>query len=134
MTDVDVPLLRKAVEWAEAEAAKPAEECGWYQASYVMPVRHGDGSPVAFFGEDDSMILKSEEINGCGTAFCIAGWVYWQATGAIVLDSLGRAPDVDTFARKALGITSAQASDLFSGCNSIDRVRSVAEEIAGERL
>ena len=30
MTDVNIPLLRKAVEWVEEQAARPAIDRQWY--------------------------------------------------------------------------------------------------------
>ena len=60
MTDrqVNIPLLRKAVEWAEAEAAKPPELCEWEQGFWWVP----PGSEVR---ED---LARADE---CGTCFVL---------------------------------------------------------------
>jgi hypothetical protein len=105
-SEVNIPLLRKAVEWAEAEAAKP-EGGLWDQSWYIT---------------DD---------NACGTSYCIAGWVNVQ-NGAEGYDQI-----TDTSAAaESLGIPVWRGEDghLFDGGNSIEDVRRIAEEIAGERL
>lgn len=124
---VNVPLLRKAVEWAEAEAAKPWDQCLWYQGDWVAP----EGE-VARYGE-----VK------CGTAYCIAGYAAMLTLGkgesfdecGGIVDAKGR--DVEHAserARRELGIDTWEAERLFSAGNDIDRVRYLAEEIAGEPL
>lgn len=116
MPDVNIPLLRKAVEWAEAEAAKPSAECHWYQGDYVTP-----------------MVQLGRST--CGTAYCIAGYI-GQALDeryAHEWDPAGL-PRVDVFAQGALGLRSEEANDLFGGNNTIEDVRRIAEDIAGERL
>lgn len=123
----NVPLLRKAVEWVEAQDAleRLGEDSEWYQGSWIT----------------------TDWSNGqaCGTAYCVAGHV-----GAF-LDERFRDADwaelkgeadgdhvdyvhVSNFAQHALGLNDAQASDLFSATNSAARVRAVAERIAGEAL
>jgi hypothetical protein len=114
MTEVNIPLLRKAVEWAEAEAAKPRAECQWYQRFWV--------TPAVCVGRD------------CGTCFCIAGYV-GQALDARYAD--GDWVDdvhVSEFACEALGLDGGAMELLFCGVNTIKDVRRIAEEIAGERL
>ncbi len=111
---VNIPLLRKAVEWAEAEAEKPPALCEWEQTVYVLP-------PERF-----ELYGRSPE---CGTCYCIAGYIAAQADGPVV--------DEDTAGNRAqelLGISDFQSDLLFDGCNNIEDVRRIAEQIAGEPL
>jgi hypothetical protein len=124
---VNIPLLRKAVEWAEAEAAKPEREREWDQGYWVtLPVMR-----AAELGLDEAQ---------CGTVYCIAGWTCHAAGEDFKRDSdtlLSRtAEDVHISDRAAelLGIDRLAASALFNGGNTIEDVRRIAEEIAGERL
>ena len=104
----DLPLLRKAVSWAEAEAAKTDGTGLWNQTVYRVDV-------------------------GCGTAYCIAGWTVYEAMGMDVAAPLS----VERVAQERLGLTSDEAWELFAVENSIERVRELAEAVAeraGERL
>lgn len=126
MTDqtVNIPLLRKAVEWAEAEAAKPEGESEWYQGFWL-----------------------STPIGDCGTAYCIAGWVAQHVDPRYALRSAADGVHACDIAGDALGLPNPEPSwvhmgltgrhamqPLFSGGNSIEDVRRIAESIAGERL
>jgi hypothetical protein len=110
---VDIPLLRKAVEWAEVEAAKPTEQCQWYQGAYDVP---------------------AYEVNRkCGTCYCIAGWVCLVADGEVPEFGIGPR------AAELLGIPDEHNYEggLFWDTNTIEDVRRIAEGIAaeaGERL
>lgn len=126
MSEVNIPLLRKVVEWAEAEHAKGKNHAGfplgeWYQGHWVT----WSASP-------------------CGTSYCIAGYV-----GILEDDRLaelakegrwsythedGEYVSSWTVAQKALGLTQFQAADLFKATNTITQVRAIAERIAGEAL
>ena len=124
---VNIPLLRKAVEWAEAEAARPRQESRWFQGSYVWDA-------------ESRSIALGVPATECGTAYCIAGYVGVLQDSAFndsqwrIDDVTGVYTHVAEVAQEALGITSAQADDLFKGDNSIKRVRQVAEQIAGKKL
>lgn len=123
--EVNLPLLRKVVDWAEAEAARADEEkCEWYQDTFR--------TPAAGIGRE------------CGTVYCIAGYVCesdpnWDWRREAVA---GHSPGVH--AMGVLGITDdeAWANDagqfgLFSGESTIEDVRDAAERIAeraGEKL
>jgi hypothetical protein len=114
---VNIPLLRKAVEWAEAEAAKPEAQCEWWQGEFQVP----------------AMALGRD----CDTCYCIAGWV---------LHTAANKPDIEfshaDAAGNLLGIDGYRHLEdadhgLFHPANSIEDVRRIAEEIAasaGERL
>jgi hypothetical protein len=124
-TEVNVPLLRKAIEWAEAEHARVDGQ--WYQATWRR---------------------ESE----CGTSYCIGGYAaqvsgaVWSAFPAFLVaepedDPEWVTPDgyieVDNRARRLLGLTFNEADDLFNAGNTIVDVRKAAERIAvreGERL
>ena len=123
----NVPLLRKVVEWVEAEDAKPYQEREWYQGHYFC---------------------RSDEWS-CGTKACVAGKIALDAGWVPVFSDAEKDPfsiatdlvrkdgvEASAFnvARKELGINVRIADDLFMAANSALRVRLVAEKIAGERL
>lgn len=124
MSEFNLPLLRKAVEWAESEARKPQADSEWYQ---------------------DHFAVSGEAIGrSCGTAYCIAGWIAHQAgSHRIELDSIDGDGSA-MVAQELLGITHEDAwcggfyeGGLFAAGNSIEDVRLVAETIArryGEEL
>ncbi len=131
--NVNIPLIRKVVEWAEAEAAKPAIDCRWYQADWSINswtqalrlVLANAGTPM--LAADFALATRIEPY--CGTCYCIAGYVTHLAGD---MDDLIGVSDV--IARNALGITDGQADILFNAFNTIGDVRRIAEDIAGERL
>ena len=126
MSDVNVPLLRKAVEWVETEATKPIATREWYQRSW----RRSDGSMV--LNEED------EYVSHCGTAYCVAGYVgqmlqpQFQHSQWAELD--GKSVHVADFASEALGLTGDESERLFHYDNTAQDVRRIAEKIAGEPL
>lgn len=132
--EVNIPLLRKAVEWAETEATLGRDNRGrplghWYQGEWVL--------------DWNRFLEESMQPATCGTTYCIAGYV-----GQLLNEQLRTSqwltkpmPDggfqsihVSEFAQEALGLTDEQANRLFRGSNSVEDVRRIAEEIAGERL
>lgn len=120
MSDFNLPLLRKAVEWAESEARKPVEESEWSQLYFETPGWKID--------------------RACSTAYCIAGYI----AHVIANDDDRMYGDTEDFvARSLLGISYDDAWDpceeggLFRAGNSIEDVRRIAEQIArkyGEEL
>jgi hypothetical protein len=113
---IDVPLLRKMVEWVEEQAQLPESVRVWDQGAW-----------------------------GCGTAMCVAGkvcydagWTFGQYDGQIVKD--GKSSYAWNEAPRLLGLTPAQAQSLFIGtiadtpALTAAAVRRVSENIAGERL
>lgn len=136
--EVNVPLLRKSVEWAEAEAAKGHLLSEWYQGQWVVknPATYEflDG-PLESTG---GRYTKSPE---CGTCFCIAGFTVANELGEEAVAEMMQNPYsnpygvfVNESAANLLGLNPQQASRLFDACNDIEDVRAIAEEIAGERL
>lgn len=162
MTDVNIPLLRKALEFAEAAAARQVPFEGaddpdyieldprtdssnetWYQGTWASP-------KVQYVDE-----VQDATLEHCGTAYCIAGFIASQQPGyAIETEAVpnlvapengkylvrlnetidGKSFHHSTVAREALGISKYSAELLFSGGNDINDVRRIAEYIAGERL
>lgn len=156
---VNIPLLRKAVEWAEAEAARGVAS-QWYQGSWSADYReivserlwNGRTLPEAQDGEAWEAIMRDHRIKveqvvaeaTCGTAYCIAGyvahvsgfvdadgWLDWErALKQLGLPSGGWA----TIAAALLGIDPFDAEPLFAAANTVEQVREIAEEIAGGLL
>lgn len=122
--NVNIPLLRKAVEWAEAEAAKPKAESRWRQQYWVTPA--ADDQSRAEWGMCAHENSAESFGHTCGTCYCIAGYV--------TETQIGPTENVPTEARELLGLTKSQTDDLFRASNTIEDVRRIAEEIAGERL
>ena len=122
--EVNIPLLRKAVEWAEAEAAKPWEISEWNQTAWetapenVVQIDRETWTPI-------SGAKKSPE---CGTCYCVAGFIV-KSEGASSRRSGWSRPAADL-----LGIDLNTADELFDAANSIEDIRRIAESIAGERL
>lgn len=112
--EIDLPLLRKVVDWAAAEDEKPEVEREWYQGTWI--------APASVLGRN------------CGTAYCIAGYV--GHLHGFVAATRGTEHVAD-FAQGALGLTDLERAVLFSGGNTIQEIRHYAERIAaraGERL
>lgn len=120
---VNIPLLRKAVEWAEAEAAKPWELSEWYQGDWVSSPTTiaADSEDAEYFGIQVGTTKAAE----CGTCYCIAGYV-------CEVQGLDTKHSWDMHAADALGIS--PNTPLFNAHNTIEDVRRIAEDIAGERL
>lgn len=123
---VNVPLLRKAVEWVESQPEVPRP-------------RHSL--------HDHDEVYWDQEVWGrkqhCGTALCLAGYVTWLEGWKPVASNSPRggftARDGETayipdLAVELLGITKQQSDELFFGGNTAADIRSVAEKIAGEPL
>lgn len=126
MSEVNIPLLRKAVEWAEAEAAKPRELCEWEQGVWALSAEERAAAPLADM--DLTELPMYEKAPGCGTCYCIAGFVA-VASG---VETVGYYHEVE--ASRLLGLDPVQACDLFHADNTIEDVRRIAESLAGERL
>lgn len=118
---LDLPLLRKVVDWAAAEDAKPdRENCQWFQGDWATPGWQA--------GRE------------CETCYCIAGWVAYQVLDAKDLRTApNRAALISQTAQDALGLTdeesngSYEMTGLFSASNDIDMVRRLAGNIARRR-
>ncbi len=117
---VNIPLLRKSVEWVEEQAALPWVNREWYQDEWRRPGHF--------------IINAQGQKKSCDTVMCIAGriadWhgIEWNSNGYIAVD--GRS--VPEIASELLGIE--RSSGLFDVNNTAADVRRIAEELAGERL
>ena len=130
----NVPLLRKVVEWVEAEDNKPYMQREWLQADWMR------------------RRTTEEQAKGwCGTACCVAGWVGMHSdvaqpqlvhnprTGEMDYSGMMEYPDgllvhVEDYAQHVLGLNDVQAGALFAGGNGPATIRKLAEEFAGEAL
>lgn len=143
-TEVNIPLLRKAVEWAEAEAARPFEVTEWLQTSWVTtPLTRAKGLAERDYdyGSPEWMAEAERLLPECGTAYCIAGFVAQSIDSAYASSHVPNDKmHVAEFAAKALGIDppecnwGPQEGHLFHTTNTVADVRRIAEDIAGERL
>jgi hypothetical protein len=144
---VNIPLLRKAVEWAEAEAAKPEIDRQWAQRRWVTTPEER----ARDFAEDGIGLSYREAAETlaphCGTAYCIAGYVGQLLEPRYATSVTVDGVHVSEFAAEALGIDTSGSRmwhdpyegqvvvpDLFEEDNTAADVRRIAEEIAGERL
>lgn len=120
--EVNVPLLRKAVEWVREQAALPRRQSAWYQGNWAIA------------GEE----LGRE----CGTAYCVAGYVA-QLSGEVVtmggswprlVDDDGQDLAISEYAQAQLGLVTDEADALFAAANGLEDVEWVASQLAGEEL
>lgn len=160
MSEFNIKLLREAVAWAEAEAAKPKQERRWNQASWAKRDidKRWRKREATFLEEGAEELFRVVPVD-CGTAFCVAGHIcaaqrdvfvipewdfgYYKDRGgpALVRHVIprGNTAAVSIFDRAwdLLGITEDEAFRLFDGSNNIKDVRRIAEKIArnhGETL
>jgi hypothetical protein len=147
MSEVNIPLLRKAVEWVEEQDKLPEAEREWDQTTWASARFTNPNDPDSIYDErmlgsgdyymswDEIQKLAEQRGLKCGTAYCVAGWIGQQTDSAYKLswNPPGKLP-VDDFAADVLGLTAEQADELFDEDNSAADVRSIAEGIAGEKL
>lgn len=119
--DVNIPLLKQVVEWAEEQAQLPPQECEWDQRWFIM--KDPDERALQIW-QDHGIEVPAAE---CRTTFCIAGYIAF---------ALGERRDSDPWssARRALGLSDLQANALFAFDNTIEDIRRIAEDIAGRKL
>lgn len=121
---LNVPLLRKAVEWVERQAELPERKRTWYQNYWRMTRSFHPG-------------WFEEQGRDCGTVMCVAGYVcdvsgvQWDDATP---DVTGDGDWVEQRARDLLGIDPVDADDLFNGGNNANDIREIAERIAGQKL
>lgn len=161
--NLNIPLLRKTVEWVEEQEAldiREAEnwvtesEVKWHQESWVHGTITGKQvSAVSKYNE----VLNAYEV--CGTTYCFAGkivadtgqWIpvilfdmddtnnligtEW-GSGTIVNKETLQVSGVQEEALALLGLDAHDMDEnfLFSGSNSAGQIREIAEYMAGERL
>lgn len=124
----NIPLLRKAVEWAEAEHARPGGGA-WLQELWAVDIDSANYS---------IQWLSERNVSpACGTAYCIAGWVLNETMpGGFTQQTANNMRYVSIVSKAAneLGLTFDQGTELFADENSIETVRKSAEKFAGEEL
>jgi hypothetical protein len=117
----NIPLLRKCVEWAEAEAAKPTGGM-WNQEVWASETECGTAFCIAGYacaiGVPGAKIAKQPWLSDIFVELHIDGeWASWSDTG-----------------QEILGLTDDEADDLFDSDNTVADVRRIAERIASEAL
>jgi hypothetical protein len=147
MSEVNIPLLRKAVEWVEEQDKLPEAEREWDQTTWAGARFIDPNDPSLVYdsymlgsGEyyktwDEIQRLAEQRGMTCGTAYCVAGWIGQQQDSAYktTWNPPGK-PPVDDFAQVVLGLTAEQADELFDEGNSAADIRRISESIAGEKL
>ena len=134
---MNIPLLRKMVEWVEAESELPLRKRDWYQGAWT---RKWKKLPRTFEMVDEY----------CGTNYCVAGKIAhdagWVVTDPYEMDEEapfyihlraekdGEVRLIREIAASELGVPYRDADGLFAGWHSASDLRRVAEEMAGERL
>lgn len=137
---VNIPLLRKAVEWVETQAKLPTIDREWEQSTYISSpsktalsliwdkLEYPFDNPFEQWSYVD--ILEPH----CGTTYCVAGYISQLCDSRykdrFCVDEVSM-PD---FAAEQLGLTPLEASRLFHATNTASDVRTIAEEITGEPL
>lgn len=125
---VNVPLLRKMVEWVE-EQEKLTEGREWWQGFWATDTSRG------------TFIELVDSKSYCGTAFCVAGKLAyddgwkpkWLPDGeAYEVTRDGETKEIAGVAAGLLGI--APDTRLFDANNTAAVIRRIAEDITGERL
>ncbi len=132
---VNIPLLRKAVEWVEAQAALPVERREWDQTGWRRT--YEDRQAVIGGGCGCEPCRQYYAQPRCGTTYCVAGHLVVEAGYEWSSESnsyLANGRRVDDVAADMLGLGFGQASHLFNASNNARTVRRIAEDIAGERL
>ena len=157
---VNIPLLRKAVEWVEQQEKLPEWAREWDQEHWVSEKQWAQLDHLAAVECGDESAEKYAP--HCGTAYCVAGYIgqledpRFAASDYIkvsrdealamgfshedLVSKLSISSDgflmihVADLAELRLGLGSSQCDDLFDGANDAKTIRILAEEFAGEKL
>lgn len=134
-SDVNVPLLRKTLDWAygEWQKARRGEISEWNQEDWMLPTE-----AVMPFDEDE-VIAAVQQGLACGTSCCIAGkvafddgWrtrVPWGSSWLVHPAAPGAEYPAREVGADLLGLTDSQAHELFSGNNKIHDLYRIAARI-----
>lgn len=128
----NVPLLRKVVEWAEAQSV--LAESKWFQGSW--------------FRQEVKLAKQDLTDPMCGTSMCLAGYAAHLDGWMPVLESTedgiyqqanqahkdGVFQNYEAIGAELLDLTYGEGERLFAGYNTVVEIREIAEAIAGERL
>lgn len=140
---IDIPLLRKAVEWVEEQEKLPTMKRTWYQGSWGRK----EFDQIQLFLDR----TEQEEMDYCGTNLCLAGHIavltgwdiqykwrgYGNFTYAVEAEKNGETVDIQDIAINELGATVDDLHmihNLFHGENDAVAIREAAEHLVGERL
>lgn len=146
MSDVNIPMLRKAVEWVEEQDKLPKIESRWNQGQWLTDANvvlndaalEALGGPEWFWSatySPQTLREKRKELEHlCGTAYCVAGYVAQLHDERYAVSAEVEGNHSQDVARRVLGLSADQADRLFYGENTAADVRRIAEEIAGEKL
>lgn len=154
MTEVNVPLLRKTVEWVEEQAALHWRHREWRQSDWVSPPPGADtdgtcSNATCRCCEPQRRALRARATGpACGTAYCLAGYIghldgvlatipVIARDGTVVEVETDRTTDgehVSRYAARRLGLTGETEHPLFNASNTAQEIRRIAEKIAGEPL
>jgi hypothetical protein len=140
--EVNIPLLRKGLEWVEWQDTLPMIDSEWNQGDFVLPPEIKAFTLIAGQRYINDHRMSTGELQAltekvaphCGSAYCFAGYI-----GQLEDARYARTDEVDgihvgQFAQEQLGITEYQAEALFSADNTAKDIREICESIAGEPL
>jgi hypothetical protein len=147
-TEVNIPLLRKIVEWVEEQGDLPYHLSEWDQQMWVkdsacrryeikIAARDYDETkdPWDYDYWEERLAKSVGHESDCGTSYCAAGRIAsWHDPDYLTTARPEDKPHADTFAAQLLGVDSRDATALFGANNTPETFRQIAEEIAGERL
>lgn len=139
MSELNIPLLRKTVEWVEEQETLPIQLREWQQGSWFRQVT-----------EEELKYEYGVELVAnapwCDTTMCFAGKIAWDAGWKPVWTSEheaarceknGEIKDVSHVAAELLGIPHPEDwsdIELFDAGRSAATLRYLAEDLAGEAL
>ena len=140
--EVNIPLLRKGLEWVEWQDTLPLIDCEWNQGDFVISPEVKAFTLIAgerYRGDHrlttaECEVLTSRVAPHCGTAYCFAGYVGQLEDGRYARTDEVDGIHVGQFAQEQLGLTEDQAEALFSADNTAEDIRAICEDIAGEPL
>ena len=117
---VNIPLLRKTVEWVEEQ--EQLEESRWNQRDW--------------FSFHYNLVADQRE-HFCNTSYCFAGKVVMDAgwtptTTTFCVKKDGVVRDIADVANELLGLEKLHS--LYGATNTASDIREIAEHLAGERL
>ena len=137
MSDVNVPLLQKTLDWAYGEWQKKlrGEVSEWHQGDWTV-------ATAEVYWDNEELVEKALSAGtACGTSCCIAGKVAldagWKPASGVGGATVLRDGEFDTVrdvAIELLGVSEDDATRLFYGQNTIYDLYLVAEEITGGQI
>jgi hypothetical protein len=132
MTQPDIPLLRKAVEWVEEQEQLLPIDREWDQEHYQMTSIHH--AMVLLGGIPTQLRYLYQVAAHCGSTYCVAGYIGQMLDARYRDTTVVEGVHVAEFAMEQLRLTPIQGRSLFAANNSAADVRQIAENIAGQPL